>query len=71
MRGKSISSPRPVTRGSIRRRDPTFDGKLRPYLFTSGSIVEREDAVERGADGNGSRGPASPRPTIGSLRGGR
>jgi ferritin-like protein len=55
----------------IRRRNPTFDGKLRPYLFTSGSIVEREDALEGGADGNGSRSSASPRPTIGSLRGGR
>jgi ferritin-like protein len=38
----------------IRRRNPTLDGKLRPYLFTSGSIVEREDAAERGANGNGS-----------------
>ena len=55
----------------IRRRNPTFDGKLRPYLFTSGSIVEREDVVERGGSGNGAPAPAAPKPTIGSLRGGR
>src|SRR5881394_2757370 len=30
----------------IRPRDPGFDAKLRAYLFTDGSIVGREQAVE-------------------------
>ena len=57
----------------IRRRDPAFDAKLREYLFTEGSIVAREHAVEASetlGKGNGAR-PASPGITVGSLRGGR
>jgi len=52
----------------IRRHDPNFSAKLKTYLFTEGSILEREasaDTAER-ADGNGSRAPRG----IGSLRGG-
>jgi len=37
----------------IRRRDTAFDAKLREYLFTEGSIVRREDALERGDGGVG------------------
>ncbi len=54
----------------IRRRDPGFDATLRAYLFREGSIVRREEAVERGAAagrgaGDGARTPAA---SIGSLR---
>jgi ferritin-like protein len=53
----------------IRRRDPVFDARLREYLFTEGSIVAREDALEQ-ARGNGAA--AAPAPgSLGSLRGGR
>jgi ferritin-like protein len=59
----------------IRRRDATFDEKLREYLFTEGSIVGRERAVEageletNGASGtNGGRATRGPL-TVGSLRG--
>ena len=59
----------------IRRRDPSFDVKLREYLFTEGSIVGRESAVEAGkkpANGNGDGARAtSAGITVGSLRGGR
>ena len=57
----------------IRRRDPSFDAKLREYLFTEGSIVAREKATEASealGNGNGARA-ASPGITVGSLRGGR
>src|ERR1043166_311294 len=38
----------------IRRRDPSFDAKLREYLFTEGSIVGRERAMDaRAAATNG------------------
>jgi hypothetical protein len=57
----------------IRRRDRAFDEKLREYLFTEGSIVGREEALERG--GNGAAGATTDgggaRSSIGSLRGGR
>jgi uncharacterized protein len=58
----------------IRRRDPSFDAKLREYLFTEGSIVGREKAIEAGdAQSNGAARPrdASVTATVGSLRGGR
>jgi uncharacterized protein len=51
----------------IRRRSPSFDAKLRAYLFTNGSITDREDAVESGASGRNSERIL----TVGSLRGGR
>jgi uncharacterized protein len=60
----------------IRRRDPTFDAKLKEYLFTDGSIVGREREAEAGAvagegsSSNGKRNGAQAT-TIGSLRGGR
>jgi hypothetical protein len=54
----------------IRRRDPVFDAKLKEYLFTEGSIVGREAALE-GKNGAGAGNGASARTlTIGSLRGG-
>ena len=53
----------------IRRHDPSFDAKLREYLFTEGSIVGREKAVEAViATRNGAPRVAT---TVGSLRGGR
>lgn len=60
----------------IRRRDPSFDVKLREYLFTEGSITGREEL----ATGNGGNGRGTARGgqtasrgliTVGSLRGGR
>ena len=52
----------------IRRHDAGFSAKLKTYLFTEGSIVEREDVAEGAAraNGTGSRAPRG----IGSLRGG-
>ena len=56
----------------IRRRDPSFDVKLREYLFTEGSIVGREEAIESaGATTNGATRAVTVGPTVGSLRGGR
>ena len=57
----------------IRRRDKAFDTKLREYLFTEGSIVGREAALEQEASGggNGSSGTRGTKVTVGSLRGGR
>ena len=59
----------------IRRRDPGFDTKLREYLFSEGSIVGREAALEQQAAGTGespaverSNGTAA---SVGSLRGDR
>ena len=59
----------------IRRRDPGFDAKLREYLFSEGSIVGREAALERQAAGAGNaaavdraNGTAA---SVGSLRGER
>ena len=55
----------------IRRRDADFAAKLKTYLFTEGSIIDRENAAEAAESGagqaNGSRAPRG----IGSLRGGR
>lgn len=57
----------------IRRRDPSFDAKLREYLFRDGSIVGREREVEVGAIGaaGAANGNGTRTTTIGSLRGGR
>jgi ferritin-like protein len=56
----------------IRRHDAAFDTKLRQYLFTEGSIVGREAALEQqAASGNGHDGSAGTRASVGSLRGGR
>ena len=50
----------------LRRHDPRLDAALRTYLFTDGSIVERERGVA--ADGGG--GPAAETGSlgIGSLK---
>jgi ferritin-like protein len=58
----------------VRRRDPELSRRLRQYLFSEGSIVDREatlEAAERageGAAGDGARGAGV---GVGSLRGGR
>jgi ferritin-like protein len=52
----------------IRRHDRTFEAKLREYLFTEGSIVQREKAVEKG-DAVRTNGGGSV--SLGSLRGGQ
>jgi uncharacterized protein len=52
----------------IRRHDPGFDGKLREYLFTEGSIVGREDALDDGGPGAKPNGTVA---SVGSLRGAR
>src|SRR5688500_10116095 len=54
----------------IRRRDRVFDTKLREYLFTEGSIVGREDAIEHGNGAAASANGAGTRGSVGSLRGG-
>jgi uncharacterized protein len=55
----------------IRRHDPNFDGKLRAYLFTEGSIVGREAAIEASPAGDTPRGTNGSPISLGSLRGGR
>ena len=57
----------------IRRRDASFDAKLREYLFTEGSIVGREHALEAAEAGVNGSAPRSTTAgiTVGSLRGGR
>jgi ferritin-like protein len=50
----------------LRRRDPVLDGHMRTYLFTEGSIVEREHEAE--ATANGAANPTGSL-AIGSLRG--
>jgi ferritin-like protein len=61
----------------IRRRDPGFEAKLREYLFSEGSIVRREAALEQAATGatagaatvaDRTNGTAA---SVGSLRGDR
>jgi ferritin-like protein len=54
----------------IRRRDRSFETKLREYLFTEGSIVGREEVLERAAAGAADGAGAAPA-SVGSLRGGR
>ena len=49
----------------IRRHDPSWDRRLRDYLFREGSIVSREQAVEQGQT-NGAPGAITA--SIGSLR---
>jgi uncharacterized protein len=49
----------------IRRHDPSWDRRLRDYLFSEGSIVNREQAVEQGQT-NGTPGTITA--SIGSLR---
>src|SRR5689334_13878884 len=55
----------------LRRHDADFAAKLKNYLFTEGSITEREDAAEAGERGAGNGKGRSTPITIGSLRGGR
>ena len=57
----------------LRRRDPTLDGHLQTYLFTSGSIVDIETAAEdAGASGSESAPTSRSIPTselsVGELR---
>ena len=52
----------------IRRHDRTFEAKLREYLFTEGSIVGREKAIEKGEAARGNGGGSV---SLGSLRGGQ
>lgn len=51
----------------LRRKDPVLDEHLREYLFTSGSIVGLETAIE---GGEGDDGPAASEGSLGlgSLR---
>jgi hypothetical protein len=52
----------------IRRHDRTFEAKLREYLFTEGSIVQREKALDKG---EAARANGTSSVSLGSLRGGR
>ena len=49
----------------IRRRDTVFDTQLRKYLFTAGSILEKETAGKSSSPSNAIPTP----PAIGSLKG--
>lgn len=53
----------------LRRQDPVFDRHLRTYLFTEGSITEREQQAERGESSGqaASPGPGGGPPPDGSL----
>ena len=51
----------------IRRHDRTFEAKLREYLFTEGSIVQREKALDKG---EATRANGTSSVSLGSLRGG-
>jgi hypothetical protein len=53
----------------IRRQDPALDAVLKEYLWTEGSIVARETEATR--NGGAAAPAASPRASVGSLRGGR
>ncbi len=53
----------------IRRKNPTFAGHLREYLFSEGPIGTREEAAPDASARNGTAAEAA-RTTIGSLRGG-
>ena len=55
----------------LRRHDTVLDAKLRAYLFSEGSIVGREDALERGVPAAGNGATAEAGTSLGSLRGGR
>ena len=55
----------------IRRHDADFAAQLKTYLFTEGSIVEREAVAESAQPGEGSNGNGRTPRGIGSLRGGR
>jgi hypothetical protein len=56
-----------------RRRDAKIDAHLREYLFSSGSIIAREQAATGGGEAGGG-GPSAPSSSgslgIGSLKGG-
>jgi uncharacterized protein len=58
----------------IRRHDRTFEAKLREYLFTEGSIVQREKVLEKAEtarDNGRDNGNGSGNVSLGSLRGGQ
>jgi len=55
-----------------RRRDATMDGHLKEYLFTTGSLLMREQAITGGGGGAGdAAGVADGSLGIGSLKGGQ
>ena len=56
-----------------RRRDATMDAHLKEYLFSSGSLIAREQAAtaEEAGGGGGSAPPSSGSLGIGSLKGGQ
>lgn len=51
----------------LRRHDKAFDGHMRKFLFTEGSIAHREES-EKAGGGSGSGGGGGPSLGIGSLR---
>ncbi|HMO44461.1 MAG TPA: ferritin-like domain-containing protein [Rubrivivax sp.] len=57
----------------LRRRDPGFDRQLRDYLFSPGSVMQREQALEAGTAAAAGAGAAAATPQTsaagdGSLR---
>ena len=55
-----------------RRRDATMDAHLKEYLFTTGSLIAREQANTSGAEGRGEgAGDGGGSLGIGSLKGGQ
>ena len=53
-----------------RRRDATMDAHLKEYLFTTGSLIAREQASTGGGEGEGT-GDGGGSLGIGSLKGGQ
>ena len=55
-----------------RRRDATMDAHLKEYLFTTGSLIAREQATTGGGEGGGEgAGDGGGSLGIGSLKGGQ
>jgi len=52
----------------LRRRDPVFDRHLRNYLFTEGSILAIEEALDEEEEPNAGGGGSARGLGIGSLR---
>src|SRR5215470_12567639 len=53
----------------IRRNVPKFDESLKTYLFTTGNVVEIEEAANGGEAPARPNGQRQPRTTVGDLKG--
>jgi ferritin-like protein len=53
----------------LRRHVPKMDEALKTYLFTTGDVTKREEAVTEGEAGENATGRLRPRTTIGNMKG--